>query len=371
MVIFFFAVLALYVLGCAYCGIRYIKPIQSRLWRTVGIVIIALLSLFFFSERLVYQYVPELINRLIYVVGTLWLVFILYSSILFLVFDLARFLARFRGRHHTYSKGTTLIIGMLVALIMGVGYYNATTPVITHYRMLSSKIAQGDTLRLAIVSDLHMGYAVRPDDISKMVTLINNEKADLCIIAGDLLDGDILPVFSNDIGRSIDSIDTRLGTVAILGNHEYMAQVQKAEQYIRTLRLTFLRDSLLTVDNIRIAGRDDASARRNGERTERKPLAEFPADSLFNVVLDHQPGALRESIEAGADLHISGHTHAGQVWPMRFFTRRIFELDYGFCQVDGTQFVVTSGYGTWGPRIRLGSVSEIVVLDVVGEASNN
>ncbi len=363
--IFFLAVVALYFVGCVYVGIRALKPFKSRTVRTVGIVIISLLSISFFGQRLVYQVIPEWLNQAIYVAGTLWLVVVLYASILFLLLDFARLVARLRGIRREHSKSTLIYVALLLMLIIGVGIHNATTPVVTRYHMKSQKVAPGDTLRLAIVSDLHMGYAVRENSVRKMVDLINAEHADMCIIAGDLIDGDVLPVVNNDLGRAIDSIDTRLGTVAVLGNHEYMGDVDQAIDYIRSLRLTFLCDSTERVENLQIVGRNDMSSihRRQSGRMALEP---FASDSTLNIVIDHQPGAIDESVNSGADLHISGHTHAVQVFPMRFFTKRIFDIDYGFCRVGQTHVIVTSGFGTWGPRMRLASISEIVVLEIIG-----
>jgi predicted MPP superfamily phosphohydrolase len=73
---------------------------------------------------------------------------------------------------------------------------------------------------------------------------------------------------------------------------------------------------------------------------------------------------LNEAVEQGADLHLSGHTHHGQLFPFNFITGALFELSWGYLQKGNTHFYVSSGFGTWGPNVRIGNRPEIVVFDV-------
>lgn len=86
--------------------------------------------------------------------------------------------------------------------------------------------------------------------------------------------------------------------------------------------------------------------------------------SLPVIMLDHQPSNLGEGQEQGVDLQISGHTHRGQLFPFNLLTRRLFETDWGCLQKGGFQLIVSCGYGTWGPPIRVGSVPEIVDINI-------
>ena len=215
-----------------------------------------------------------------------------------------------------------------------------------------------------------MGYAVVESDIAKLVGMVNQVNADYVFIAGDLIDGDLLPVEKEDIGRGLEKIRSRHGVYAIMGNHEYLDDDIRAEAYLRSLRgLTLLRDSAATDERLHIVGRDDISLRR-AKQQERKPLAELMADSIGNrvcVVLDHQPVAIDEAEDCSADLLMCGHTHAGQVWPMKFFTEMLFKLDYGRANFGATlTAIVTSGFGTWGPRVRIGNRPEVVVVRLIG-----
>jgi predicted MPP superfamily phosphohydrolase len=82
------------------------------------------------------------------------------------------------------------------------------------------------------------------------------------------------------------------------------------------------------------------------------------------ILLDHQPFHLAETEKNGIDLQLSGHTHNGQMWPLNYLTRKIYELSYGYMKKGNSQIIVSSGFGLWGPRIRLGSRSEVMLINI-------
>ena len=98
----------------------------------------------------------------------------------------------------------------------------------------------------------------------------------------------------------------------------------------------------------------------------RKPLSELSdgADG-FTILLDHQPHHLEEAEEAGVDFQFSGHTHRGQVWPVSWVTDALFEKSWGHYQRGNTRYYISSGLGIWGPKIRVGTRSEYLVLHLV------
>ena len=126
-------------------------------------------------------------------------------------------------------------------------------------------------------------------------------------------------------------------------------------------------DEIVTLDGgIQIIGRID----RDGFRFNRKER--LPLDELIKqvdqtkpiILLDHQPLKLDETEKAGVDLQLSGHTHNGQMWPLNYITRLIYEVSYGYKRKGNSQIIVSSGFGLWGPRIRSGSRSEILLINI-------
>jgi len=117
-----------------------------------------------------------------------------------------------------------------------------------------------------------------------------------------------------------------------------------------------------TTRSFYIVGREDTASNRFYQQDRKKvsELTENIDKNLPIILIDHQPKELQQAYESGIDLQLSGHTHRGQFFPNHIVTRRIFELDWGYLDRDGLHVVVTSGYGTWGPPIRIGNKPEIV-----------
>ncbi len=366
----FFVIFALYVGGCVFVALRMSKCIPSKVGRIAFRSVVALMSVMFFIHRAISDIVPEWLVRLLYIASTMWLVIVMYLVIVLLVFALARGIARWRkGEIEPLNMRSFWNSWLIIGIILFCGIMNAYSPKLTHYTLHSDNVESGDTLRIALVSDLHMGYAVRGGDIERLVAMINAQNADFCLIAGDLFDGDVRPVVNGNLGAALKQLKTHRGTFAVLGNHEYLGNADIAEEYIKGLGINVLRDSAVAVSTtsfdmkpyVWFIGRDDYSQQRNNY----KSIDELNCDTCqLKIVIDHQPARFSDSQRIGADLHVSGHTHAGQVWPMRIFTKMIYELDYGYLRKGSTDFIVTSGFGTWGPRFRTGNAPEVVVIDI-------
>ena len=117
----------------------------------------------------------------------------------------------------------------------------------------------------------------------------------------------------------------------------------------------------MTIGNVTIAGRDDRSNRR---RKSVEQLMNGIDRSTYIIMLDHQPYHLEEAEQNGVDLQLSGHTHRGQVWPLNWVTKKMYECDYGQWQRGKTDYYVSSGLGIWGGKFRIGTDSEYVVINV-------
>ncbi|MCQ2236966.1 MAG: metallophosphoesterase [Bacteroidales bacterium] len=355
---FLFPIILLgYLSMCGIIAWQISKTIKSKIARVITSSAIIILSLSFFLSRLLPSSTPLWLAECIYAISTTWLIVMLYGTIFILLLHIARLIMRISYKPVSSLKASTYagILAAVCILIIG-GHINARSPKVIPYH-----VGLPGNMKILAVSDLHMGYGVGEDDIEKLVNIINEQKADLCIVAGDLFDGDIRPVVEKDLGAAFRRANCPV--VAVMGNHEYIGgDPDKDAEYIRGLGITLLRDSAMQLGDVTLVGRDDPHGsffRRNNT----KALSDLIPDSARNViVIDHQPGRILESADASAMLHISGHTHAGQVWPFRFFTEKLFPLDYGKKQFGNTTAIVTSGYGTWGPRVRLASQSEILVI---------
>jgi len=114
-------------------------------------------------------------------------------------------------------------------------------------------------------------------------------------------------------------------------------------------------------DSFYVVGRDDKT---NGKRASLENIMENINRNLPVFLMDHQPSKLEDAMHAGADLQMSGHTHNGQFWPGNLIVSAMFELPYGHLKKGETNYIVTSGLGLWGPKYRIGTKSEVVVINL-------
>ena len=209
------------------------------------------------------------------------------------------------------------------------------------------------------MSDLHLGYHNRKAEFARWVKLVNTEKPDLILIAGDIIDVSVRPLMEEKVWEEFRKL--RAPVFACLGNHEYYSGDANAERFFRESGIQLLRDSVATINGINIIGRDDRTNLR------RKRVAQLMArvdTSRYTILLDHQPYQLEEAELAGVDFQLSGHTHYGQVWPISWIEDAIYEDAYGPWQRGKTQYFVTSGIGIWGGKFRIGTRSEYLVAEL-------
>lgn len=302
-------------------------------------------------------------------VGSFWLGAMLYLILIFLLIDIARGINHFiQFTPHLNFKAnpeSRLIIVkfvyILTTLILIAGYINAKIPKINHYNLsIDKSFGTRENLRIVAVSDIHLGTLIGKKRLNHLPEMINSQKPDIVLFAGDTFDEDIAPVVNNGLGKYFEKIKAPLGIFAIPGNHEYFGNVEQKLNYLKAHGVNVLVDSSILIDSsFYLIGRDDRKNRKGIF-----DLCTFVDKSKPLILLNHQPFNLKESAENGIDLQISGHTHHGQLWPFGYITNAIFELSRGYKKIESTHFIVSTGYGTWGPPIRLGNRPEILVIDI-------
>ena len=149
---------------------------------------------------------------------------------------------------------------------------------------------------------------------------------------------------------------------ACLGNHDYYAGEPNSEKFYRDAGIKLLRDATIDLGNgITLIGRDDRTNKR------RKPLKDLMSGvdrNNYLILLDHQPYHLEDAERNGVDFQFSGHTHDGQVWPVNWIEKAIYEDSYGPLMKGHTFYYVSSGLGIWGGKFRIGTQSEYCVVTI-------
>lgn len=258
-----------------------------------------------------------------------------------------------------------------IALLVAVGgYINALHPRLKTLDIRIDKAAGAGRggLNVVAASDIHLGTIMEGRRLESIVARINALDPDIVLLPGDIVDESVSIAEEERMISALRSIKAPLGVFSAPGNHEYYGGFAKNIGYLARGGVRVLQDEAVTVGGaFVIAGRKDPTALRFGG--ERKALAEILAGAGIDpalpvILLDHQPVRLKEAEDAGVDLQLSGHTHAGQLFPLNLINKRLYEQYWGYLRKGRTQYYVSCGVGTWGPAVRTGSVPEIVRIRV-------
>jgi predicted MPP superfamily phosphohydrolase len=336
-----------------------------------------LIRLFFWIMVLAYplsRIAERFINNDIVVffvkIGSFWMGAMLYLFLLFFIVDLFRLInysipviGILDYKSNPANKELIAkIVYVLTLVILVVATINARNPRINHQSLIVNKQIN-EKLRIAAVSDIHLGTLISHRSLKQLVNKLNEHNPDIVLFVGDVFDEDISHVINNGLGNYFTQIKAPLGVYAIPGNHEYFGGVEHKLQYLKDHGVHVLRDSTILINGkFYIIGRDDRS---NTRRKSVSELIEGTNTSKALILLDHQPFDLAQSAQNGIDLQISGHTHHGQLWPFNYITNAIYEVSSGYKRIGNTHVVVSNGFGTWGPPMRLGNRPEILVIDLV------
>lgn len=374
MAVFFTIVLSIYSLVSFYVFFKGYKSLEvlqnhSLLYSIIAFIIATL----FIAAKILESRHSSVLTDVLNIIGGFWLAFMLYGFLFFLLSDIILLILKIPGIIQGenilhYKKWSFIIIVTVSSLLIIGGFINAIIPVTREYNLTINKPAGSvKTLRIAAVSDIHLGSIIRKRSLKKMSQIITDLKPDLILLLGDIIDGEIGPVLRGDLLQYFTYPKCRDGLFAITGNHEFIGGAGRTIPYIESKGIKILKDEMVTLEGgIQLIGRVDRDSFRF-YRKERMPLSELmmKADTTRPVILlDHQPFHLDETAKYGIDLELSGHTHNGQIWPLNYVTAMIYELSTGYLKKNNTNFIVSSGYGLWGPRVRSGSRSEVLLINL-------
>jgi predicted MPP superfamily phosphohydrolase len=269
------------------------------------------------------------------------------------------------------------------------GEWRARHPVVSHYTVAFDKPLVKSTITIALLSDIHLGSLVKRRQCDKMADKINSLKPDIVLIAGDIFDHGMRIWDKDRLAECFARIKAPLGVWAVPGNHDYSSGVNSGDENPEQLKLFrrfmaegnvhVLVDECVPVKDASgsilfyILGRDDKAAETLGKG--RQSVASLTSDLNKDeapdaplIMLDHQPYNLAEACSAGIDLELCGHTHAGQIWPDTHFIKKRYDNAYGLKRIEAggrvMTAITTSGYGVYGPVIRIGCKSEIALISL-------
>lgn len=329
------------------------------------------IALSYLAARAAGGFLPIRVQYVATLLGSYWLGAMFYLLQILIVIDLMRFLNNklhfIPGEWVVKPPLGGVLVFVIVAVLLIYGTINAHNPRISRYEICINKESGLRQLHAVMVSDIHLGEIMHHKRLVKLVYMVNRLEPDILFLPGDVIDEDIGPFIRQDMAATFQKIRTKYGKYAVPGNHEYIGgHIDKAVQYMEQAGITVLRDEYIKLkEGLYIIGRDDNFHARIGGSPKQRELSQVMEGvdrSLPVILLNHQPTGLSEAERLGVDLQLSGHTHRGQFFPNNLITQALFAIDWGYLQKGGLQVIVSSGFGTWGPPIRIGNRPEIVEL---------
>lgn len=322
--------------------------------------------------------------------STYWIGIMLYSLLYVVLFDLLRLIAKHTKLKNTllFSRGSVISIGsVVVACAVATclyGIFNARNIKVNEYSVTVNKSCGSDKhLKAVLVADLHMGYAIGVDHITNMVEKINQQDADIVIIAGDIFDNSYDGMDDPEgIKAQLRSIKSKYGVYAVYGNHDIDEKIlmgftfdwggkqlhnEKMTNFMKECNIKLINDeSVLINDEFYLVGRRDTDkpGTEDGTRAEISELTKDLDKTKPIFVLSHEPDELQKTADAGADIDFSGHTHDGQLFPGNLTIGLFWENPCGMIKKDNMYSIVTSGVGVYGTFMRVGTDAEICSVDI-------
>ena len=320
--------------------------------------------------------------------GNVWLGFYVYYGGLMVGLLAAALVVRLvsRGRLARKCYGAILCCSLVAALALwGYGLVHAQQPRVVAYDLSVDKAdgQGGGEMKLVLIGDLHLSVNSRLATTRRMVEMINAENPDVVVVAGDIFTSSYSGLSHPErYAEALRGIRSKYGVYAVYGNHDVeeallggfpVSPISQAfrsaemEEFFAESGFVTLADDLVVLPNgVQLAGRIDGEKAGDGT-TNRLSADALLADADRTrpiLVLQHEPKDFQALAAAGADVALCGHTHAGQLFPGNYVIPLFNENAWGYARLHDMDTFVTAGVGYYGPPMRVGTDSEITVINL-------
>ena len=264
------------------------------------------------------------------------------------------------GFGKSYELPSLAAVALLTAVIGAVGVRNAVCVRTVRYNI---PVKSPGIRRIGFFSVLHLGNVVGAAHTCRVAALLNDADCDVVIFGGDMFTGDPCAVRDrDDAAAALKTIHTRYGCFACRGNHDAESAVMT--DFMRRAGIRLLVDAAVELEGLTFVFREDH--RRQKFYGISQSISDIVGKDCRSplIVVDHEPNRMEEAVESGAALVLSGHTHAVQLFPANILYRFMYKPSYGVYRKGDTYAVTSCGAGLWGPPMRTGSRSEIVIIEL-------
>jgi uncharacterized protein len=288
-------------------------------------------------------------SQIIVNLSFMWIVLILYTSIFIILIQIITFFLKIP------SNLKVKILIVLLILLFSYGFWNANQITIKTIQLETKKISQDYTA--VFISDIHLGSR----DVSyfnKIITKIKEINPDFLMIGGDLID------MHHITPKDLNSLNTlNITKYFIYGNHESYEQIEP-NFFQNISNLNILDNNYTYEKDFQIIGLNPYIKNWGKHVSLTNLLNKTKIDnSFYTIILTHESDGFDYFLEKKIDLVLSGHTHRGQIFPFNLITKLRYKYNYGLYDKKETIIYTSSGVGTWGPKLRIGSKNEIIIIE--------
>ncbi len=330
------------------------------------IAMLALAFSFVFAALLSFKYSNALVTVL-YKFSAVWLGFLNYLFFAACLSWLAWYVWAAVKMSADPQAARPWIAGTLAAIAIAAGVYGMLNARGIRTRKISVTLPglpeNWRGRRAVLMSDIHLGHVNGERFSRRLVAIARALKPDIVFIPGDLFDG--TEVDLDHLVTPFKELNARFGTFFTTGNHEEFGGTAEKVRAVARAGMRVLQSEKILVDGLQIGGvpwGDSLSPIRLQAVLDKMQLNPKEA----SILLNHMPSRLPIVERAGVSLQLSGHTHGGQVFPFTWMTRRVFgRFTHGLHRFGALQVYTSTGAGTWGPPMRVGTHPEIVLIEFI------
>ena len=301
------------------------------------------------------------LDSILYYVSYTWLglIFIFFSLVI--IFTLLLFILNICHVSHVRAVlGPISLLVMFAAAILAV-WGGFAEPKIKHIYIT---IPGAPKMTAAVISDSHLGIGVSRARWQKALARLQAEQPDAVFVLGDVFE---YGRNREQYARALADVKTPLGTYGVLGNHEYYVGLENSVDFYKQAGIELLQNQTAVLPNgMQVIGvKDIRTAHVSAQRLDQ--LLTHTNPNAPRILLSHQPLLTGSAAAHNIPLMLSGHTHAGQIWPFNYLVKLHYPYVYGLYSIGPkSKLYVTSGMFYWGMPLRLFAPAEIPIVHIQG-----
>ena len=324
-------------------------------------ILFALIIIFIFIVFRLFTNKTSSFASFVYNLATIFLGLILYLILSVLLIDLLSIFIKLDANIYGFI---TILITLLIS---SYGIWNAQNIRLTNVDIDAKRLTK--ELKIVQLSDIHIGHFRGKKFFRKIIDKTIKQNPDFVVITGDLYDSK--KHLSKKFLEPLTEIKSPV--FFIEGNHDIYAGIETLKSILKQLKVIVLENEIFEFDEIQVIGlkymKADSSSfdmlANESTETIKSVLSKMTiSDKKISVLLHHSPAGLNFINDKGIDLFLAGHTHAGQLFPMTIINKLVFKYNRGLYEFNNTKLFVSEGIGASRPPMRIGTKSEIVIINL-------